>query len=31
MGECTSVAILGVTGVFLFWNKEGRTNIGGKS
>ena len=29
MGECTSVAILGVAGVFLFWNK-GLTNIGGK-
>jgi hypothetical protein len=23
MGECTSVAILGVAGVFLFWNKGG--------
>ena len=26
MGECTSVAILGVVGVFLFWNKGARTN-----
>jgi hypothetical protein len=23
MGECTSVAILGVAGAFLFWNKGG--------
>jgi len=31
MGKCTGVAIFGVAGVFLFWNKETRTNIGGKS
>ena len=31
MGECTGVAILGVAGVFLFWNKGARTNMGGKS
>jgi hypothetical protein len=29
MGECTGVAILGVAGAFLFWNKGARTNIGG--
>jgi hypothetical protein len=28
MGECTSVAILGVAGAFLFWNKEARANKG---
>jgi len=30
MGECTSVAILGVAGVFLFCNKGGHTDIGGE-